>query len=418
MFRLLGFDVRVRTGFVLFLGLIVMLNPNEFGVWLAIGIAGFTLVHELGHATAARRAGAQADISLDFMAGYTSFQPAAGRTIGRADRALITAAGPTVHIVTSLAVLLAMGVNPLSFDSIRDGGDAAAALWWAGPMIGALNLIPVLPLDGGHLALTGVEGLLGDRALRAMAIFSIALTGAGAVAMFALGHSGFAVFVAFLVVSQLQLLGATSTKAPRTRANLLDQMVAAEHEAWATGRPGMLAPGQQLSPWFVAHRALTIGDEAGARRAILADLESPDPNVWAPPGPALADRLRPIIDVLPDDLPHGNAYSGRVLTDVLLATGNFARAGKYAVESYHLQRTSGSATIVARAAAAMGDTDTALLWIESALDDTRHEAEMYSRLLAVALDKVPEFTTLRAHPRFAELRDALPRAVAAPRPGQ
>src|SRR5690606_40746721 len=65
--------------------------------------------------------------------------------------------GPVAHIVVSLGVLVAMGVNPLSFDSIRDAGDAAAALWWAGPMIGVMNLIPVLPLDGGHLALTGLE---------------------------------------------------------------------------------------------------------------------------------------------------------------------------------------------------------------------------------------------------------------------
>ena len=49
-----------------------------------------------------------------------------------------------------------MGINPLSIDSARSS-DAALAIWWAGPIIGIMNLIPVLPLDGGHLALTALE---------------------------------------------------------------------------------------------------------------------------------------------------------------------------------------------------------------------------------------------------------------------
>ena len=63
MFRLFGFDVHVRAGFVVFLVLIAMINPSAFGLWVAGGIAGFTLLHELGHAIAARRAGADAEIS-------------------------------------------------------------------------------------------------------------------------------------------------------------------------------------------------------------------------------------------------------------------------------------------------------------------------------------------------------------------
>jgi hypothetical protein len=55
MFRLFGFDVHVRAGFVVFLVLIAMINPSAFGLWVAVGIAVFTLLHELGHAVAARR---------------------------------------------------------------------------------------------------------------------------------------------------------------------------------------------------------------------------------------------------------------------------------------------------------------------------------------------------------------------------
>lgn len=405
MFRLLGFDVQVRAGFVLFLGLIVLLYQDEFGVWLAGGIAGFTLIHELGHASAARAAGAEAAISLDFLAGYTSFKPLAGRDIGRAARALITAAGPTVHIVSSVVVLLVMGVDPLSFDSVRET-DAGAAIWWAGPMIGLLNLIPVLPLDGGHIALTGLEGLLGDRALRVMVIASLCLTAGGAVALFALGHTGFSIFVAFLIVNQLQLLGATNRRPGRQSA--LARLTTAEATAWATGRPGLMDPGYRVSPWFEAHRALTGGDTEGARRAIVDDLVDERPARWAAPSSATTQQLRAVVDALPHELPHGNPYSERVLADVLLATGQYARAGQYAVESYPLRRASTLAAVVARAAAAMGDHATALQWLASAVDDSDEEPDHLAHLLAVVMDQARELDPLRATPDFQRLRARLP----------
>ncbi len=68
-----------------------------------------------------------------------------------------------------------MGVDPMSTDSVRQS-NASLAIWWAGPVIGLLNLIPVLPLDGGHLAMIGVEAVLRRSALREMAIISVVIT--------------------------------------------------------------------------------------------------------------------------------------------------------------------------------------------------------------------------------------------------
>ena len=81
--KVLGFPIHVRPGFLFFMVLIVALYRNEFGVWLAGSIAVFTVLHELGHAVAARRAGATAEISLDFLAGYASYsskEPLSRRT--------------------------------------------------------------------------------------------------------------------------------------------------------------------------------------------------------------------------------------------------------------------------------------------------------------------------------------------------
>ena len=92
MFRLLGFPVHVRPGFVMFMVLIVVLYGDAFGLWLAGSLAAFTLLHELGHAVAARRAGAEAEISLNFLAGYASYVPT--RPLSRLEQIGISFAGP------------------------------------------------------------------------------------------------------------------------------------------------------------------------------------------------------------------------------------------------------------------------------------------------------------------------------------
>ena len=401
MFRLLGFDVHVRTGFVLFTGLIVFLYQDAFGLWLAGSIAVLTLLHELGHAVAARRAGAHAEISLDFLAGYTSFRPS--RPMSRLQRAGISIAGPATQIVISVAILLAMGVNPLSWDSAQQS-DAAAAIWWAGPAIGALNLIPVLPLDGGHLAMTGLEKFVGDRSLRVMAVASVAVTGAAAVLMFVSGRSGFVIFIAFLLFNQLQILQATSKKPTEELRRSRD----VETIAWQEGRPGVLEPGQRLSPWFEAHRARLQGDVGGAMGIMLADFRSAKPGRWMPPYAATPDQLRAVIDTLPADLPPaGNEYSARVLAEVLLALGDKERGGQVAAEAYASFRSSTLATIVARAAAATGDTPNALRWLEAATTAAAAESTAHQQLLVQTLDAAPELVGLRASEPYAAIRDSL-----------
>ena len=51
-------------------------GPREPAEAVVAGsLAVLTLIHELGHAVAARNAGAKAEISLDFLAGYAAYVP-------------------------------------------------------------------------------------------------------------------------------------------------------------------------------------------------------------------------------------------------------------------------------------------------------------------------------------------------------
>lgn len=93
-FHLFRFPIHIRPGFVMFLALVIFVNGGALGVWIAGSAAVLTLLHELGHAFAARATGARAEISLDFLAGYASFVPT--RPLKRWERAGISVAGPAV----------------------------------------------------------------------------------------------------------------------------------------------------------------------------------------------------------------------------------------------------------------------------------------------------------------------------------
>jgi Zn-dependent protease len=392
VFRLLGFDVTVRPGFLLFCGLIVFVYRDSFGLWLAGALAAFTLLHELGHAVAARSSGAKAAISLDFMAGYTSFQPT--RPLSKARHALISVSGPATQIVISLAVLAAMGVNALDIDSVRET-EAALAIWWAGPAVGALNLIPVLPLDGGHIAQTGLEAVLRRPALREMAIASLALTITVAVLMAVFGRTDFVIFIAFLLIGQFQLVQATSTKPAARRGPA----------TWNTDMFGLTAVGARPSPWQLAHGAVVAGDPDTARRYILDDLTTEaGGRGWVPPSDAPPEALLAVVDTLPDQLPPGNAFSETVLVQVLLAVGQVRRAGEYAAEGFARHRTPLLATVVVRAAARLGDPGNALEWVR-AIADSIDDASPGERAATVhVLDHAPELAALRDDPRFQAAR--------------
>ncbi|MEL6891835.1 MAG: hypothetical protein AAFP84_09575 [Actinomycetota bacterium] len=370
MFRLMGFDVRIQPGFVVFMLLIVFLYADEFGLWLAGSIAVLTLVHELGHAVAARNAGAEAEISLGFLAGYASYRPT--REISRAQHAFISFAGPGIHIAIGTAAVVALGANPLDIASVDDQA-STLAIWWAGPIIGALNLIPVLPLDGGNIVLQGLDRLAPSNARRWMLWFSIAATLTGAVWMFLVQRAGFAIFIAFLLITQLQMLQSTKPT-PTAR-----------------------------SPWDLAGDALDAGREAKARRILVGALSHPQP-ISVPTRLAMSpERGDELLGLLPQPFPTGDPGNEHVLASLLLARGRHDEAAHYAAGTFARQQNSLSAVLVARAAAAAGDQATAIAWLRQSFETNTAPGE-----LAASIDRAPEFASIRHHPDVVALRSAIP----------
>ncbi len=398
-FRLFGFPVHVRSGFLLFMALVVVVNGGSLGWWIAGSAAVLTLVHELGHAVAARATGARAEIALDFLAGYASFIPT--RPLKRWERAGISVAGPAVQIFVSVVALTVMGLNPLDPPYASDH-PAGAAIWWTGPVMGAFNLVPVLPLDGGHIAMAALDRFFPGRSRRLMLWISVVLTaGAGIVLVLTPRVQGLAVFVMFPLLVQLQML---FTRPPSDdRRRLVG--VRGEAHAWATGEVSAIPDSLVPSPWFRAAQQLRQGEPDVARAVLLADFTEPGAPDWWPPDSAPGAALEPLVALLPRPLPRGRVYSEVALARILHRLGHHEEAARYAAEAFATTPITAFATVVAQSAARLGDRETAIAWLGAAFD-AGTDLDGLERLM----EHAPDLAGLRDDPRFVallgRLRDA------------
>ncbi|MGB8859359.1 MAG: site-2 protease family protein [Ilumatobacteraceae bacterium] len=395
-FRLFGFPVHIGAGFWMFMVLIAVTNSSAEGLGTsgAITLAGlialFTLIHELGHAVAARATGAKAEISLAFMAGYASFVPT--RVLRRWERVGISFAGPAVQIVTGTALYVVLG-GPLEWPITGLTPVQFSALW-AGPVIGLFNLIPILPFDGGNILEQGVNAVAPRHSRKIMVVFTVVVSLGAMVFMATKPHlRGLIIFMAIPLLSVGQII--SSEKARASHVHGQESLARAEALAWATGDVARFPEGHVPSPWFRAHQQLRHGHPEVARQLLLADLADTTPVNWWPPDAAPLRALEELIALLPRPLPHGRPFSDFVVSGILLRLGEYPEAASYAASSYNNGRPAMLAVHVARAAAALGDRDTAIAWLRSATTTAPAHA------LQAAIEAAPEFAALRADPGFA-----------------
>lgn len=137
--RLFGFPIEVNVTFLLMLGVALFLWGGLSGVFVILLAFGSVLLHELGHAATARYLGVPvAGIELHFFGGAAKMaQPSRAN-----DEIVIAAAGP--------AVSFALGGLGFVLASLT-GWWLFAMLAWINTIIGAFNLIPALPMDGGRI---------------------------------------------------------------------------------------------------------------------------------------------------------------------------------------------------------------------------------------------------------------------------
>ena len=151
-FRLFRIPVRVHPLFWLIMALLgnwsLEKGVEYLLIWVACGFVSI-LLHEMGHAVAARVYGAYSTITLVAFGGFAAYSPVPRKAW---KRLLITAAGPAVNFAL-VGLILGIEVT-LRAANVAPSPHLAMALFYLfvqNLVWGIFNLFPIWPLDGGRM---------------------------------------------------------------------------------------------------------------------------------------------------------------------------------------------------------------------------------------------------------------------------
>lgn len=153
-FHLAGIEVEVQAIFVvwlLLLGLAAGRTAATLAIWVVVA-GSSVFVHELGHALAYRAFGVTPRIVLSALFGLTY-----GADLSPGRGIVVSLAGPATGLAIGLVALVLWTALPAA-----DGPVAVAIgdLVFVGFGWAVINLLPILPLDGGqamHAAITATR---------------------------------------------------------------------------------------------------------------------------------------------------------------------------------------------------------------------------------------------------------------------
>ena len=280
--HLFGIPVRVEPFFVLiilFLGL-GLYEGALLASWFAIASIS-VLVHELGHAAAFKAFGASPSIVLHGLGGLTSAQA----DLSPPRSIVVSLAGPLATLVPFGIPAMALAMSGSVTGDV--GQTILNQVLFVNVVWAVLNLMPVLPLDGGNVMAALIDWVKPGRGRRAANVVSLVLS--GALGVWGL-VSGF-VFVGviarvFVAMNAVEL--ARSGDAPAER----DGLVAQAYGALARNEPfaaeqlarealaGRASPGHRaLASELVAWARLAAGDPRGAQEAITRMAPGEQPSV-------------------------------------------------------------------------------------------------------------------------------------------
>jgi Zn-dependent protease/predicted transcriptional regulator len=158
--RIAGIDVYMHFTFLILLAWLAIANYLHGGIDAAISILfailalfGIIVLHELGHALAARRYGIQTrDITLLPIGGVARLERMPDNPL---EELIVALAGPAVNVVIAASLALGFWIRgrTLPLDEVADlgGGGFLAFLLQVNVWLVLFNLIPAFPMDGGRV---------------------------------------------------------------------------------------------------------------------------------------------------------------------------------------------------------------------------------------------------------------------------
>lgn len=354
-----------------------IMTPSLIGTisWVVVILVS-VLVHELGHALTAIAFGQQAFIRLEMFGGATYRR---GPALKLWQDFLITLNGPIAGLgLAGLAyVLLNSVVDPASILAITLTMFLWANLFWT-----AVNLIPILPLDGGHLLRIVLERFFGYRATSIALLVGLGLGIALSVYFLVIG--GFLVGMIFMLLSFESYRGwkAYRNASEHDQKPELQKKYAEAMRAIDNGAPevALEAFGQIRS---MTGRGLLFVAATQQIAALLADKEE------RPEAYRLLHEIRS--DLAAEMLPlyHKLAYE----------EGDFAEVTRIGSDAYQVGRHYSIAFINALAHAAIGETGPAVGWLQCAKREGMPDLQQ-------AVDD-PKFDLIRKDDAFRKMRESL-----------
>ncbi len=259
-FSLLGIPVRIEPWFFI-IPLFGLQTRDMRGalIWSVIVFVA-VMLHEFGHALAMRAYGFSPSITLHGLGGHTSY-PESARPTPR-QSFFVTLAGPGAGLTLGFIALAARHFIT------SPNADLQMALTDAVEInigLSIINLLPILPWDGGHVLDSGLHWATGKRRDRVVALFSI--VGGGLVVAFAVWQRSillgyFGAMGLFQGYGRWNLAG--QGPPPVTAVQSEDEEKRLQFALMSVVDPQQRAKLTEELAWV----RLRKGDFAGARRAV------------------------------------------------------------------------------------------------------------------------------------------------------
>lgn len=437
-FSLFGIPVRVKAEFWI-IGLLFGLGVRHptFGpgfraalLWTAVVFVSI-MIHELGHALVARAFGWKPSIMLYRMGGLTSYRPSVQ---SRPRDVAVSLAGPLAGFAFGGLVFLAQRKLHLSESQLW----LVRQLLWVNFFWGAINLLPVLPLDGGLV----LRAVLGPRRLFVTWAISATVGGLAVLAGLRLGSLWMAILFGLFTMQAFSQARVASAVAADLREGLEDRLAEAKaalqrgalDDAWLLAddiiRRAKSQPLRNGAYTALAWVHLERGQGARARAA-LAEIDPPhavDPYTVAAVEDAAGDperaraileearrqgyrtvesskllidlhardgRIESAVDVAVEDADLLGRDDVRAVFTAAVESGAHRSAARLAARTFELHGEADDALAEARALALSGDVAGALAALAHAV--------AVGPVDRAAILADPAFSTLAADERFVKM---------------
>jgi Zn-dependent protease len=285
-FSIAGIPVTIHPAFfavILVLGIVYLGTPVYLVTWVLIATASI-LLHEFGHAIAFRAYGLRPSVSLVGFGGLTSADSEGvdGDRFTPWRHIVVSLAGPLSALlllgVPAYLVAEANGFDPWTSLGLRRSLDPAEVILGQVVYINVgwslLNLLPVLPLDGGNVVAAVFEIFVKDKGRRIANVISIVIAVAASVWAVTEGYTFAPIMALFLVGMNISELSRTQTDdTDRQLSEALRALIKYDpvHAEQLAGHVLAKHPNGPRSSWaieLVAWSRLAQGDPATAHHLV------------------------------------------------------------------------------------------------------------------------------------------------------